>query len=276
VHVKTYRHGIKDVYVPCKPVSLQSLLPKDIIREYPDEVELDVSGACFHHDDRVTPSRDSQKDAYDSLNRARKTVFDLAVSNNWDFFVTLTFATNRTDVLEKYAIVRSEIKRLTRSFPGFRAIFIPEYHKKVESDGRRAVHFHGLISGLPASEFGKRARTRKGYCMPWLRFTKYGFTSVSQVKNDKAVAGYLCKYITKDVIRPMKHCPSYISTRRLARPARHKYHAPVGFAMALSHKLAHDSLVYHGFAGSTYTSHDCPLSDVEFFGELMPFLVGFD
>lgn len=155
----------------------------------------------------------------DSLSRAKRrarcAVRDLALSNDFSYFVTLTLDQSKID---RYDI--SEVtKRLNRWLDnqvrrrGLRYVLVPERHR----DG--AIHFHGFINDAlevvdsgtltgpgsgakprrPRSEAERRAALDAGahivYNVPnWA----YGFTTAIRLYGERrAAVGYVCKYVTK-------------------------------------------------------------------------------
>src|SRR5690606_10827465 len=80
-----------------------------------------------------------------SLARSRRTIFDYALCNDFDLFVTFTFdprKVNRYDMAATYVKMQSWLARHQRKQlekqDTFRYIIVPEKHK----DG--AIHFHAL------------------------------------------------------------------------------------------------------------------------------------
>ncbi|MBR4427818.1 MAG: hypothetical protein IKS78_00540, partial [Clostridia bacterium] len=148
--------------------------------------------------------------------RARNRVFDLAYSNDFSYFVTLT--------LDKEKVDRYDIREITHKLniwldnntrrKGLAYVLVPELHK----DG--AIHFHGLFNGaLSATSSGtwahggdKPRRPRsKAEKEAWINDPDYhevfnlpawpyGFSTAIPLYGDRgATAGYIVKYITKTV-----------------------------------------------------------------------------
>ena len=82
-----------------------------------------------------------------SLSRSRSRVWELALCNPWDMFVTLTLSPamcDRHDLNGTYKRVAKFFNNInSRTDAELKYLLIPEPHK----DG--AWHFHGLVSGLP-------------------------------------------------------------------------------------------------------------------------------
>lgn len=132
--------------------------------------------------------------------RAKEHLFGLVMSNpELDMFVTLTFDPRKVD--------RYDVKQCSRKMDvwlsnnvqrrGLKYAGTPELHK----DG--AIHYHLLCneSGLELQSSGHK---RKGKTVYNVQSYPWGFSTairVSKGDNDRcACAGYLCKYITKQIL----------------------------------------------------------------------------
>ena len=86
-------------------------------------------------------------------------------------------------------------------------LFVPEYHPNGTRDnlGRLPIHFHGLVRGeFDFAESGKT--TADGRPIFNVKNWKYGFTTAIQLEGSRvAVAKYLTKYITKEMIGILPH-----------------------------------------------------------------------
>ena len=152
----------------------------------------------------------------ESMKRAKAKVFDYAMSNSWDYFVTLTFNKEKVDRYDYDSCVKamkSFLKYARRRNPDFKYILVPELHE----DG--AFHFHGLFAdcpNLPMTDSGHKDKKRRtvynidGY--------KYGFTTVTKVTDSKAAGNYMTKYITKALCAVSKGRKRYWKSRNLNEP----------------------------------------------------------
>lgn len=155
--------------------------------------------------------------------RAVQVVYDLAKSNKWDWYVTLTFSSDvvdRYDYKACYEYIRLFAKNLSQYY-SCRYLFIPELHE----DG--AYHFHGLIQGdlpvvpavNPKTGLPLIVKGAQIYNIP---IYKAGFSNVSAVIKSDRIASYIAKYITKGFSCP-KGCHRYLaSTRKLLRSSEEK------------------------------------------------------
>ena len=137
--------------------------------------------------ERVAENRDRAR------RRARSAVRDLALCNQFDWFVTLTLDPAKIDRYDPVAVVRKASQWLSNAVRrrGLRYVLIPEHHK----DG--AIHFHGFMSGdLGAVNSGRT--DRGGHEVFNLTAWPYGFSTAIRPYGDyhKAVA-YCCKYLAK-------------------------------------------------------------------------------
>lgn len=152
--------------------------------------------------------------------RAVVRVRDLALSNHFDYFVTLTLDAERVDRYDIAGITRKLNSWLKNQVQrrGLRYIIVPELHQ----DG--AYHFHGLINDcggmtqsgtwiIPGHKKPVKARSKKqaeewarlgpdaGYkeVFNWERWP-LGFSTAIRLYGDyHAVVGYVSKYITKQI-----------------------------------------------------------------------------
>lgn len=140
-----------------------------------------------------------------NMSRAIQKVYDLARSNNFDWFVTTTFnpaLVNRYDY-DSCADTMVKFTRILRD-DGNGYLFVPEQHQ----DG--AFHMHGLISGdLDLTHW-------KGDVYNLNDF-KWGFTTATPIKDRKRVSSYIAKYLTKEIVVP-KGRKRYWASRALKKP----------------------------------------------------------
>lgn len=129
--------------------------------------------------------------------RARAAISDLARSNDFRWFVTLTLDRERIDRYDVREITRrvnhwldNQVRRA-----GLKYVLVPEHHK----DG--AVHFHGLFNdALEARDSGHR--DGEGHRIFNLPAWSLGFTTAIELYGDRRRAiGYVCKYIGKEAVK---------------------------------------------------------------------------
>ena len=146
----------------------------------------------FIHDNNNKLSSDVK--LANNISRAKSKVFEYAYCNHWDYFITLTISPEKYDRYD----LKTYIKDLGKFINNYNTVhhskisyvLIPEQHK----DG--AWHMHGLTSGI----LPKHLETNKnGYLDFAMYAKKFGFCSLSPIKNHEAVCKYITKYVTKEL-----------------------------------------------------------------------------
>ena len=128
-----------------------------------------------------------------AMRRARANVRQLALANQFEWFVTLTLSPEKINRYDPVEVVRKMSQwcdnRVRRN--GLKYILVPEHHK----DG--AIHFHGFFNGaLEAVDSGKTDKV--GHAVYNLPDWTLGFTRAVRLYGDyQAAVGYTCKYIGK-------------------------------------------------------------------------------
>ena len=191
--IKTYIDGSMEIMAASRPIfrepgweSEDWAQPQDIV--VPEQVQPQDVVAV----DKSVENRDR------AMRRARARVRDIALSNRFRWFVTLTLDGSKVD--------RYDMQQITRKFNnwctnrvqqnGLIYVLVPERHK----DG--AIHFHGFMAGdLPAVDSGHKDKAgRTIYNLPsWT----LGYTTAVEITGDyHAAVGYCCKYIGKQGEKP--------------------------------------------------------------------------
>lgn len=169
----------------------------------------DLESTVFLDDDERR-----EKSIKSSLSRTKQKVHDIAFSNEWDIFVTITFDKQKVDRYNFDEISKKlsqKIKNVkSRNCPSLEYIVVPELHK----DG--AFHFHGLFRGIeglkmvearyPSGQLKKDSGGRQVYNLPQFNL---GFAECSHVVDTKKSASYLIKYITKDLCAELQGRKKY-------------------------------------------------------------------
>ena len=138
----------------------------------------------------------------------REKIIDLAFSNSWDYFVTLTFNPNDVNYFPNGYSHEVAIKLLSewlhkqrRKNKYMRYIVVSEFHKESGN-----LHFHGLFTHVnwslsPAWNSKKNIPlVINGVEIFNLNDYDLGFTTISKIQDSRKVSIYLSKYITKDLI----------------------------------------------------------------------------
>lgn len=143
--------------------------------------------------DPKDPKDRDPKNIERAMRRARSKVRQLALANEFEWFVTLTLSPEKIDRYDPAVVVRKMSQwcdnRVRRK--GLKYILVPEHHQ----DG--AIHFHGFFNGaLEAVDSGRTDKNGNAvYNLPdWT----LGFTRAVRLYGDyHAAVGYTCKYIGK-------------------------------------------------------------------------------
>lgn len=127
--------------------------------------------------------------------RAKNKILEYGLCNSWQYFITLTISPekhDRTD-LNEYRKKLTQYIRDLRKFKGWdiKYLLIPEKHK----DGV-SWHMHGFINGLPAEAL---KQNENGY-LDWPGYAeRFGYCSLSPLRDKKRAVSYITKYVTKEL-----------------------------------------------------------------------------
>lgn len=155
-----------------------------------------------------------------SMRRTKQIVYDIAQSNDWEYFMTFTFDKAKVDRYsydDTCSKLSNWLKNMRKISKNLRYIVVPEQHK----DG--AWHFHGLfmnVDGLDFVDSGKRYNERIVYNVGKYRF---GWTTAIPTDGKPNVCTYLTKYITKDVCECSKGKKRYWASRNCDKPIEYKF-----------------------------------------------------
>lgn len=166
-----------------------------------------------------------------NISRTKRTIYELAFCNPWDWFFTATLDPkkyDRTD-LQKFHKDLTQFFRDQRKKYGISIDFlmIPEKH----SDGV-TWHMHGFLRGVPVErlrrfklgdKMGKALaeKVRNGEeVYNWLDYSsKFGFCDLEPIRNHEAVSKYVTKYISKELANSVTelNAHQYYCSRGLKR-----------------------------------------------------------
>ena len=141
---------------------------------------------------------------YNNISRARTKVKEYALSNTWDYFATLTIDKTKFDRYDIKAYIKALSAFLNNyNRNGIKVLYllIPELHKD------NAIHLHGLLSGIPVNDL---IINENGY-LDWKPYhDKFGYISLSPIKDPLKVSNYITKYISKDMATAVKECNAHL------------------------------------------------------------------
>ena len=159
-------------------------------------------------------SAQKQRSEHNSMTRTVKNIYEITRSNEWEYFVTLTFNPEKVDSFDYSEVVKKLSKWLNnlkdRYAPDLKYIIVPELHKS----GR--FHFHGLfadIGNMSLIDSGKRLLD--GGIIYNIGNYKLGFTTATKIKDTGRVSSYVTKYITKELVAVTANKKRYWCSRNL-------------------------------------------------------------
>lgn len=134
-----------------------------------------------------------------NITRAKSKVMELALCNPWKYWCTFTLDKNKYDRFD-LKIFKKDFSEFIHNLNRRRVekityILIPERHK----DG--AWHMHGFLNGLSDEELKPTGNFDKdgNEYFTWFKYhNKFGFMSLSLIRNLEHTAKYSMKYMTKD------------------------------------------------------------------------------
>ncbi len=156
----------------------------------------------FYHKVKEKQFKDILERDYlsESLARSKRTIIELGLCNDWRFFATFTFSTNRKDYeLNKNKLLTFFENVKKRKDKSLKYLLIPELHKD------KSIHFHALIYFDNAIDldylYTDKKTKNKVFYSPLLN-KKLGRNNFIPIDQDSpAVSYYISKYISKDCDR---------------------------------------------------------------------------
>lgn len=156
-------------------------------------------------------SAGNERKLSESLSRTRAAIFELALCNPWEWFVTLTLNPeyhDRKDLKTYKKKLSAFLKNYNRLHKiAVKYLLIPELHHD-----KMSWHMHGFMMGLPEKDlvaFNEEEKLpiqilielkRGNQIYHWPAYEKaFGYITVSKIRSGEAVSKYITKYITKDL-----------------------------------------------------------------------------
>lgn len=200
---------------------------KSVIKVYPDFVRLisygepvlirrfDYDERRFNPDKEPKTKTDVDEEDYEaiSIRRAKTNLIDLTLCNNFDLFTTFTFAKDRQNVDDKKRKMGYWLNNQRILHGKFKYLIVPEFHKD-----KKSLHFHGLFSGYNGTLIDS-SKTKNGRTIYNITSYRAGFTTAVKIDDREKVAGYVAKYITKDMPK-FKNRQRYWCSNGLIRPLK--------------------------------------------------------
>lgn len=165
--------------------------------------------------DEFVPKEEQEGRFCSAISRAKGRIYELAACNEWGYFATCTLDAAKYDRhnLPKFRRDFAQFLRNQRRLHGYdiKYLLIPEQH----ADG--AWHLHGLIAGLPDGELSKFVggqhpqKLIKGGYKNWAKYAeRFGFCNLGRVRNHRAVAAYITKYVAKSLANSPVSCGGHL------------------------------------------------------------------
>lgn len=173
----------------------------------------------YHNTERTKEEREHCINV--SLSRTKNTVYNIARSHDWKWFVTFTFNRQDTDASDFKEIMRKMSKNLDntkqRKCPNLKYIVVPELHLD-----KTNYHFHGLFSGCDELQFVFSGKfDKKGRPVFNVPSWSWGFSTATLVDDSGASSNYICKYITKETEHYLFGQRRYLSNAPKTEPKKH-------------------------------------------------------
>lgn len=175
----------------------------------------------------ITERTKEQEERSSSSSRSRTVnqIYEIARANTWEYFLTITFDRKKIDSSNYDLLCKKVSKWINhireRYAPDLKYLLVPELHK----DGVH-YHFHGLLSNIGDMKLTDSAVKIRGQQIYNLENWKYGFSTVSKIKNSGRASSYLVKYITKELCAVSTGKKRYWCSRNLDRPTVKIYNLP--------------------------------------------------
>lgn len=156
-----------------------------------------------------------------SRKRTINSIYDIARSNDWEWFFTLTFDPDKVDSFD-YALCSKKLSQwlnnMKKKNADMKYIVVPEQHKS----GR--WHFHGLFANVDSMRFVDSGHVdKKGKVIYNVGNYKLGFSTATKIDDVKRASSYLCKYITKDLCLETKGKKRYWASKNVDLPVVEDY-----------------------------------------------------
>lgn len=155
-----------------------------------------------------------------SLHRTKNNIYNIARSQVWDWFITLTFDRKITDSADFSEVVKKlqnfchNLKK--RKCPDLKYLIVPELH----ADGVH-YHFHGLLKGCNNLQFvDSGLKDKKGRIIYNIPQWTWGFTTATAISDSCHASSYITKYITKESEQYLYNRHRYFTNCKKVKPEK--------------------------------------------------------
>lgn len=223
----------------------------DVVKVYPDHMKITIyhKGYTLEFKRPVakqekTKEQKEEDNIHRSIRRTRERFKDIILTNRFQWFMTFTFDSkkhNRFDVDHCKLVMQMWLRNQKKMHsPALEYLLVPEFHKKCEDcvqsmakecphdDAPKAIHFHALINNFNGrlnpvlnKKTGQQLTSKSGapvFDIPGFRAGRIR-SALKLTNNYDAIAGYMQKYMTKDM-PIMSGKKRYWCSRGLQRPTK--------------------------------------------------------
>ena len=135
-----------------------------------------------------------------------------ANAEEWETFITLTFAENEQNIENANRKFRYFIDKIRRVKKDFKYLCIPEFQK------RGAIHYH-LLTNISTNDDKLIYSQSDNSKFKHIKYWNLGFDSIEVIKGDiKKIVGYISKYMTKEIDNRLFGHRRYFYSNNLDKP----------------------------------------------------------
>lgn len=156
----------------------------------------------------------------EKLMKTKEKVYDIAFSNDWNYFLTITFNEEKVDRFS-FEDTSKKIRKYLNNYKNkhdydFKYLIVHECHKN------GAFHYHGLLYLSHAKTLkDSTKRDNKGNIIYNWETWKNGFSTLTKINNLEASCNYILKYLNKDIDKEyVKGRRRYYYSQNCLKPQR--------------------------------------------------------
>ena len=227
VRLFTYLDGRQQARIYSKAITTG--IVKEEVNAPPEPEEFDCpflpegQKATLYKEPKTRTEQDIEHSRNVSMNRTVQKIYEIARSNRWEYFITLTFDPQKHNS-KNYdyitQIMHDWLKDLKKNYaPDLIYLIVPELH----ADGQK-YHFHGVFANCGAIPFVDSGHYIDGEPIYNIGAYKFGWSTATKVKDTFRVSSYITKYITKDLCSVTMGKKRYWCSKNCNRPLIQSYH----------------------------------------------------
>lgn len=227
VRLFTYLDGRQQARIYSKAITTG--IVKEEVNAPPEPEEFDCpflpegQKATLYKEPKTRTEQDIEHSRNVSMNRTIQKIYEIARSNRWEYFITLTFDPQKHNS-KNYdyitGIMHDWLKDLKKNYaPDLIYLIVPELHL----DGQK-YHFHGLFANCGDIPFIDSGHYINGELIYNIGAYKFGWSDATKVKDTFRVSSYITKYITKDLCSVTMGKKRYWCSKNCNRPLIQSYH----------------------------------------------------